>query len=106
MYEGGEYIALSAPSLSTTTTFYLPNSDGSNGQVLSTDGSGTLSWSSVSSGDNLGNHTATQNISMSGFWLSNDGDNEGVFVNSSGNVGIGTSSISERLEVKWKYRYF
>jgi hypothetical protein len=50
-------------------------------------------------GDNLGNHTATQNIRLNGFWLSGDGDNEGVYVDNTGNVGIGTSSPSERLHI-------
>lgn len=34
-------------SVTTTTTFTLPDGDGSNGQVLSTDGSGTLSWTTA-----------------------------------------------------------
>ena len=42
---GGEYMALRAPSTVTvSTTLTLPDGDGSNGQVLTTDGSGTLSW--------------------------------------------------------------
>ena len=41
--------------------------------------------------DNLGNHTATQNIKLNGYYLSNDGGNEGVFVDTGGDVGIGTS---------------
>ena len=41
-------IKLQAPSaVTTTTTFTLPDGDGSNGQVLSTDGSGQLGWSSA-----------------------------------------------------------
>ena len=43
-------------------------------------------------GDNLGNHIATQNIRLNGHWLSGDGGNEGVFVNNTGNAGIGTTS--------------
>jgi hypothetical protein len=50
-------------------------------------------------GDNLGNHTATQNLQMGGSWLSNDGGDEGVFVTSDGNVGIGTSSPTNTLDV-------
>jgi long-tail fiber proximal subunit len=50
-------------------------------------------------GDNLGDHTATQNLKMSGFWLSNDGGNEGVWVDAAGNVGIGTASPVARLDV-------
>ncbi|MEM6316307.1 MAG: tail fiber protein [Bacteroidota bacterium] len=49
--------------------------------------------------DNLGNHTATQNVATNGFYLSNDGDDEGIFINHDGKVGIGTSSPTDRLEV-------
>jgi len=40
------------------------------------------------SGDNLGNHTATQNIRLGNYWLSGDGDNEGIQVSSSGAINI------------------
>lgn len=40
------------------------------------------------SGDNLGNHTATQNIRLGSYWLSSDGDNEGIQVSSSGAISI------------------
>ena len=39
--------------------------------------------------DNLGNHLATQNIEMNNHWLSNDGGNEGVYVDAAGRVGVG-----------------
>ncbi len=41
------------------------------------------------SGDNLGDHKATQNIEMMSNYLSGDGDNEGIFVDNDGRVGIG-----------------
>ncbi|MBI5745328.1 MAG: hypothetical protein HY952_12365, partial [Elusimicrobia bacterium] len=50
-------------------------------------------------GDNLGNHTATTNIQLNGHWLSNDGGNEGVAVDNSGNVGIGTAVPGANLHV-------
>ena len=51
-------------------------------------------------GDNLGNHTATANIRLNGKYLSNDGGNEGIYVDTGGDVGIGTSSPgSHRLFV-------
>ena len=51
--------------------------------------------------DNLGNHTATENLKMMGHWISNDGDNEGIFIDAGanqdpldgGNVGIGTNNL-------------
>lgn len=42
-------------------------------------------------GDNLGNHTATANLRLGAFYLSGDGDPEGVAVDASGNVGIGVA---------------
>jgi hypothetical protein len=42
---GTNYVGLKAAnSLSTNTTYTLPTADGTNGQVLQTNGSGTLSW--------------------------------------------------------------
>lgn len=38
---------LSAPAVAADRTFTLPNSYGSNGQVLTTNGSGTLSWTGM-----------------------------------------------------------
>jgi len=42
---GGEYIALQAAGTTTSYTITFPGAVGSNGQFLSTDGSGNLSWS-------------------------------------------------------------
>ena len=59
------------------------------GDVLHWDGA---SWTSMPlpSGlaDNLGNHIATENLQMSGHWISNDGGDEGIFVTDEGNVKI------------------
>ncbi|MBN2862611.1 MAG: tail fiber domain-containing protein [Bacteroidales bacterium] len=53
-----------------------------------------------SNGDNLGYHTASQNIRLNGFYLSSDGGNEGVYVDTGGDVGIGTNLPgSNRLKV-------
>ena len=49
IYNGSDYIQLSAPSLSgSNVTLTLPSNDGDADQVLKTDGSGNLSFSSVS----------------------------------------------------------
>ncbi len=157
-------------SLNINGVYTLPTTNGSNGQVLTTNGGGTISWSnltaqtisksgntisinngggsvnlngydqtlslngtnniltisngntvdlsdykqtltysgntlSISDGnsvtlptpDNFGNHTATQNIRTNGKWISNDGGNEGIYIDGSGRVGIGTSSISSSI---------
>lgn len=50
LYETGStnYTAFKAPaSLTGDTTFTLPDGDGAGGQVLKTDGAGTLSWTSA-----------------------------------------------------------
>src|SRR5210317_414474 len=47
---GTNFIGLKAPNaVTTTTTFTLPDGDGSNGQVLTTDGSGNLSFTTIDS---------------------------------------------------------
>jgi hypothetical protein len=40
-------------------------------------------------GGDLGFHTATQNLALNDNWLSNDGDDEGIRVDSTGKIGIG-----------------
>lgn len=52
------------------------------------------------SNDNLGNHTATQNIKMNGNWLSGDGRDKGVYVQENGNVGVGTANPSAFLHIQ------
>ena len=48
-YEGANYVGFEAPSLSADQIWVLPTADGSSGQMLKTDGSGTLSWATASS---------------------------------------------------------
>jgi hypothetical protein len=63
------YSALQAPSSPGNLTFTLPNSYGSSGQVLTSNGSGTLSWTTVSGGGGTGtisNIGAGTGISVSG----------------------------------------
>lgn len=55
------YVGLAPAAAAGSTTYTLPSADGSNGQVLSTNGSGTLSWTSTGagSGDVVGPASAT-----------------------------------------------
>jgi hypothetical protein len=60
---GANYVALRAPtSLSANTTYTLPASDGSPGQVLTTDGNGQLSWSWNSGGTIFVRKTANESV--------------------------------------------
>ena len=49
--------------------------------------------------DDLGSHTLEQNFKTNGYWISNDGDNEGIWIKKTGRVGIRTSDPSETLDV-------
>ena len=53
-HSGAGKITLKAPS-SGTTTYTLPSADGTNGQLLSTNGTGTLAWASA--GDSFASGT-------------------------------------------------
>jgi hypothetical protein len=46
------YVAITSPSLSSNYILILPTTAGSNGQILTTDGSGVLSWSTPSGSGN------------------------------------------------------
>ena len=50
-------------------------------------------------GDNLGNHTATQALNLGNNELVGNGGTSGVNISSTGNVGIGTSTPSAKLDV-------
>lgn len=50
--------------------------------------------------DNLGNHTATQNIQLNGNYLSNNGTNNGVYVASTGKVGVGNNTPNANLDIR------
>ncbi len=54
IYNGSNYVALVSPSLAGNVTLTLPSNDGSASQVLITDGSGNLSFTSVSSAAGAG----------------------------------------------------
>ena len=88
-----------APSNPSIADVWFDNTDTTNVITKIYDGS---SWVTVaaSGDDDLGNHAATENLKLSGNWLSNDGESEGIYVENDGDVGIGTSSPSEELEVE------
>lgn len=49
--DSSNWVAFQAPtSVASNVTLTLPAADGANGQVLTTNGSGVLSWSTISGG--------------------------------------------------------
>jgi len=99
----GNYIALDAPSsIASDVTLTLPNTDGDSGQYLQTDGSGGLSWQTVSSLSNAEDGAGTDFEFNSGYgsnataygcraWVNFNGTGT-VAIRDSGNV----SSITDR----------
>jgi hypothetical protein len=58
---GTNYVGFKAPdNIASNIIWTLPNSDGTSGQVLTTNGSGVLSWTTVSGGGGGGGYTTIQ----------------------------------------------
>ncbi len=99
---GGTFAADIVDCSSSTRTFRLINGDGSRGlyygaTLIITKLNPAISTSTTA--DNLGNHIATKNINLNGYYLSNDGGNEGIKMDNTGNVGINTASPTQALDV-------
>ena len=70
-----------------------------NGTVTATTFAGDGSALTNVPGDDMGSHTATQNIQLNNNFISGDGDNEGLYVDSTGKIGVGTNSPVAPLDV-------
>lgn len=85
---GGTYLVDAVNCSSVSRRFRILNNDGASRQLLT----GAVfiitklnpSITTSTTADNLGNHTATKNIQLSGNFISNDGGNEGIRVDDSG----------------------
>ena len=84
--------------------------DGSQGvgKVLTSDANGLATWTTFAGGsDNLGNHIATQNIQLGSKWLSADGDNEGILITNTGQVGVGkVNTVNHLFQVSGDLRFY
>jgi hypothetical protein len=103
--------------LNTSSYINFWDVDGITGYGLR-DNAGTIqfknsagSWvnipSSVWAWDDLWNHTASQNIALDTFWLSWDGDDEWISIDTNGNIGIGTLVPWATLDIKattWTFK--
>src|SRR5210317_400256 len=86
---GTNFIGLKAPnSVTTSTTFTLPDGDGSNGQFLKTDGSGNLSFGTVSSTNTLAADSG-----------SNDTYTTGNTLTFTGGTGIDTTVSDDTITI-------
>src|SRR6056300_676290 len=86
---GVHFIGLKAPNaVTTSTTFTLPDGDGTSGQVLSTDGSGNLSFATVNSTFTLAADSGT-----------NDSFSTGGTLTFTGGTGIDTSVSDDAITI-------
>lgn len=71
-----------------------------NGTVTATAFVGDGSGLTGINGDDLGDHAATQNLVLSDNYISGDGDDEGIFINSDGWLGLGTDDPQNEIHLK------
>jgi hypothetical protein len=87
---GTNFIGLKAPnSVTTTTTFTLPDGDGTNGQILTTDGSGNLSFADA----------AASSFTLAADSGSNDTFNTSETLTFTGGEGIDTAVSDNTITI-------
>jgi len=96
-FEGDLGLGTSAPAgiLDIAGAYHFPRIDGSNGEVLKTDGSGELSWSSDNGATEIDDLTDGRTISSSVFLGTGAGANDDG--NDRKNVGLGNNALNLTL---------
>ncbi|MBX7142541.1 MAG: hypothetical protein K1X63_15815 [Chitinophagales bacterium] len=89
---GTNYVGFKAPaSIAANKVWVLPSADGSSGQVLSTDGAGTLSWITPASGGAITNNFIPRS--------NGSGLVDGSLYDNGDEIGLGTSSPGAFLHI-------
>jgi hypothetical protein len=102
--DSSNWVAFQGPAtVSSNVTWTLPSADGTSGQVLSTNGSGTLSWATASgTSDKISEGNTEAEVVDTGvdghFKVTTEGT-ERLRVTAAGLVGIGTNSPLAKLVV-------
>lgn len=100
-YEGSNYVGFEAPALSADKIWVLPAADGSSGQVISTDGSGNLSFATVTS-TTINNNADNRIITGSGTANTLEGeanltfDNTNLVVGTTGSITLPAGTTAQR----------
>ncbi len=113
-YDSGSsnYVGFEAPDLTADQIWVLPDADGTNGQVLTTAGDGTLSWEDAGGGSSTGVQYAVQMSDGSGGFEAEDTGNNlyfrlynnstdsgafraGHFPSGLGTVGVGSVAFGD-----------
>jgi hypothetical protein len=103
-YGGGTYAADILDCSSASRTIRIYNNDGASRTLfygvtlIITKLNPSVTTSTTA--DNLGNHIATSNIQLNDKFISNDGGNEGIRIDNSGNVGVGTATPGTTLHIE------
>jgi len=92
------FVGFAPAAVAGSTTYTLPTSDGTSGQILKTNGSGVLSWTSVGAGTLTGSGTANQVAFWNGT-SSHSGNSNFTWDNTNNRLGIGTSSPGNVVEI-------
>ena len=101
---GGQYVALEAPAtVSSNVTFVLPSADGTEDQVLTTDGSGTLTFADAAGGSGFTESTITVVPGKEGNFdlakTNNTGDAEsGLTSGATDQFGVALGSVFTMME--------
>jgi hypothetical protein len=94
---GTNYVRIQAPaSLAANTTYTLPTADGTSGQVLSTNGTGTLSWATASGGGTSYSAVRTQSGTSYTLVLGDAGD----YIQTTSTTAV-TITVPNQVTVTW-----